>query len=133
MINNLSELVMVYVEDEAHVREKIGRALRRRVHTLHMAENGLEGLELIRKYRPHIVITDLEMPVMNGMEMIAHIRDKSPELCDMPIVVVTAYKDQEHFTEFANIYVYKPIDISYLIQTIENIAVECGIIQKPAD
>lgn len=133
MVNNLNGLVVVYVEDEENVREKVGRALRRRVHQLHVAQNGKEGLELIHKYNPHIVITDLEMPVMNGMEMIAHIRDKSPELCDPPIIVVTAYKDEEHFTKFANLYVYKPIDINNLMQTVEALASECGIILKPLD
>ena len=114
------ELKVVYVEDEEEVRSQIARALRRRVAEIHTAENGKEGLELVQKVNPDVVVTDLEMPVMNGLEMIQHIRDEFDR--ERPIIVVTAYKDDEHHTDLADGYVYKPVVIDELAEQVLNLA-----------
>ena len=65
----LRELTLLYVEDEEEIREQLSRFLRRRVGTLYTAANGKEGLEMFRQHQPDLVITDIEMPIMNGLEM----------------------------------------------------------------
>lgn len=123
----LKELTILYVEDEENVRVKVGRALSRRVGTLYTAENGLEGLELIKKHKPDMVITDLEMPKMTGIEMIRQAKAHCEDLCAVPVVVVTAYRDDEHFTDLANLYVYKPVRIRELVESMVKLMIECNI------
>ena len=112
MTEVLKTITVLYVEDEEEVRSAIMRALKRRVGNVIMASNGKEGLELFKAEHPDIVITDLEMPIMNGIAMIEKIRDISGN--DYPIIVVTAYKDDEHYTPLADGYIYKPIHFDEL-------------------
>jgi CheY-like chemotaxis protein len=107
MDKQFTNLTVLYVEDEEEVRENITMALKRRVGTVITAVNGQEGLEMYKAHHPDMIITDLEMPVMNGLVMIEKIR----EIChpDYPIMVITAYQDEEHYTELADSYLYKPV------------------------
>ncbi len=115
----LKESTVVYVEDEQEIRTQITIFLKRRVKAIYEAANGEEGLEKIKEHNPDVVITDIEMPVMNGLEMIKKIR----ELYDgsKPIIVITGYLDDEHFSSEADIYVYKPIDMYRLVEVIEEV------------
>lgn len=118
-IEILKTLRVVYVEDNDDVRENIIIMLKRRFKEVMAACNGKEGLELVLQHNPDIVITDLEMPVMDGMQMIKEIRKTQKEL---PIVVITAHRDEAYKTELADGYVYKPIDKNELFTTITEIA-----------
>lgn len=103
----LKEKVVLYVEDDDLTRDAFSLMLSRLVKEVHKAENGLVGLEKFKELNPDIVITDIEMPVMNGKELVKHIRAISKE---HPIIVITAYKDQEHQLECVNRILYKPIN-----------------------
>lgn len=111
-MGTLDTITVLYVEDEEEVRNSIARALKRRVGNIITAANGQEGLDLFKKERPDIIVTDLEMPIMNGITMIEKIREISGN--DYPIIVVTAYRDDEHYTPLANGYIYKPIHFDEL-------------------
>ncbi len=124
-MGTLDTITVLYVEDEEEVRNSIARALKRRVGNIITAANGQEGLDLFKKERPDIIVTDLEMPIMNGMTMIEKIREISGN--DYPIIVVTAYRDDEHYTPLANGYIYKPIHFDEL----ENMVVT--LIEKRTD
>jgi len=60
------------------------------------AENGLQGLQLFKQQQPDIVITDIRMPVMNGLEMSQNIRNIDTEI---PIVFLSAHSDTEMLQE----------------------------------
>lgn len=111
----LSELAVLYVEDEPVARMSIGAFLKRQVATLYTGENGKEGLELFTTHRPQVVITDLEMPLMNGMEMIRRIREVDN---GTPIIITTAYDDEAHRCDLANRVILKPIIFNDLLQQI---------------
>jgi CheY-like chemotaxis protein len=113
-------LAVVYVEDDDDMRESVARLLRRRVGSLYLAANGREGLNMVRDHHTDMVITDLEMPVMNGLEMIRLIRAEFSE--HMPIIVITAYKDEEHRTPLADYYVYKPLDSRELFKIMAHLS-----------
>ena len=113
----LAQLSVVYVEDDPDTQTLIGRAMNRRLRQTHLAGNGREGLELVRMHDPDLVVTDLEMPVMDGLEMIEHIRGEFGYT--KPVLVVTAYNDEEHRTELADGYVLKPVVLGELFGTIE--------------
>lgn len=114
----LKDLTAIFVEDEEPVRKNLSQVLRRRIGSVYTAINGEDGLQKVIDHDPDIVITDLEMPVMNGIVMIKKIR----ELYDHnhPIIVITAYKDEEHFTDLADGYLYKPV----LIEELEALIID---------
>ena len=120
-MKELSEVTIVYAEDDIITRQEIARFLRRRVAEVYEADNGQDGLELIEKHQPDIVLTDIEMPVMNGIEMIKKVRDEFKS--DRPIIVITGYDDDEHRTELANAYVYKPIQYRKILELISDLLV----------
>ena len=117
----LKTLSVLYVEDEDMVREEVSRFLRRRFARVDEAKNGAEGLELFEKNVYDIVITDIKMPVMDGLSMAERIRNLRD---GMPIVIVTAFTDTDYFIKAIELgvdgYVKKPIDTEQLIaQTLK--------------
>jgi len=115
-VGALKNLKVVYVEDEDMIRASVARIIKRRVKELYVGKDGLEGLELVKKHQPDIVITDIEMPIMNGLEMIKRIREGHKD--DTPIIAMTAYQDEEHYTDLANAYIYKPVNASILFEAM---------------
>ena len=103
---------VLYVEDEADARELVRDMLVRKYRRLvvEVAENGEAGLELFRKLRPNIVITDLSMPLMDGIAMSREIRQLSPET---HIIAVSAHSDTGYLLDAIEIginnYILKPI------------------------
>lgn len=112
----IKNMKVLFVEDEQISRETFGRLLSARVGSVHLAANGQEGLELFSRFAPDVVITDLEMPVMNGMEMIRRIRELRH---DTPIIITTGYDDDEHATDLANRTLIKPIIFSRLMDALK--------------
>jgi DNA-binding response OmpR family regulator len=117
----LKLMTVLFAEDEDLPRTSISSFLKRQVGMLDIAENGKEGLELFLAHRPAIVITDLEMPEMNGMEMIRRIREMGESV---PIIITTGYDDDEHRCELADRTLIKPIIFSKLLETIEECLTE---------
>lgn len=112
----LQKMTVLFVEDEPLARKTFGRLLSARVGTVHLAANGQEGLEMFCQFTPDVVITDLEMPVMNGTEMIRRIRERGH---DTPIIITTGYDDDEHLTDLANRTLIKPIIFSRLMEALK--------------
>jgi signal transduction histidine kinase len=111
----LGTLTVLYVEDEPTTRELLSRFLRRRVGRLVEAANGVEGLALFRAEKPALVITDIEMPELNGLAMATEIRRLD---ADVPIVVVTAFEDVDYLRRAIDAgidkYVNKPVEVAKL-------------------
>ncbi|WP_456382597.1 response regulator [Hydrogenimonas sp.] len=119
----LESCTLLYVESEKEVRNYVIPFLGPRVRTLWVAENGKAGLKLYEKHKPDIIVTDLKMPKMDGIEMSKIIRSED---CDIPIVLIASYSDQHHL--FAAIdarisaFLRKPVKINELIRTVEDLA-----------
>lgn len=92
---------------------------------LYLAENGREGVKLFKEHMPQIVITDLNMPGMGGLEMSLEIKAIK---ADTRVVVVTAYDDADYRGKCEKIgasdYITKPIVISTLLAAIERCVAE---------
>ncbi len=114
------EVAVLYVEDEELTRAAVSAPLGRRVKTLLQAKNGKEGLELFRQHRPGIVITDIRMPVMDGLAMAREIKALDEKT---QIIVTTAHNDTRYFLDAIDIgidrYVLKPIDHEKLFSGLE--------------
>lgn len=114
------DISLLYVEDERVTREQVSRILQRIVTDLHVAENGQQGLELYQQKRPDIILSDIMMPVMNGLEMARAIRAIDR---DSQIIMLTAYSDTDYLLECItlgiNQYVQKPVDFSRLVAALD--------------
>lgn len=115
----LKDFTAMYVEDEEIVKEILGMFLRRRLKKLYEAKNGAEGLEIFKEYNPDIIITDIEMPVMNGIDMIKKIKELDES---KPVIIITAFKDEAHKTNLADEIIHKPIDNRELMDKIYKLA-----------
>jgi len=128
-----NKLSILYVEDEQDTREGLASFLKRyaREGELYLAADGEEGLELYRKYRPELVIADILMPRMNGMDMVHAIREISP---DQTILMLTASSDSQYFIDSIDLkidgYLGKPIDLDLLREKIEKIASQIALRKK---
>jgi len=78
---------VLVVDDESHVRESIARALRYEGYAVDLAPDGVEALNLVRQDPPDLVILDLQMPRMDGLDMCRRLRAAGDS---MPILVLTA-------------------------------------------
>jgi YesN/AraC family two-component response regulator len=113
---------ILVVEDDHVAIDILGLMIKKKFpdFEIHTAENGLKGLELFKRYRPDIVLTDINMPEMNGMDMAAEIRSMDP---DAKFIVLTAYNDLAFFEKFNEIgfvaYILKPIEFKKLFVAIE--------------
>jgi CheY-like chemotaxis protein len=70
---------VLFVDDNDTIRQLYRRILEKHVNHLYIAENGSHGLELYQKHKPDLVITDMVMPVMNGLEMVKEIKKLPPK------------------------------------------------------
>jgi len=116
----LSTLRVLYVEDDNDILEEVAFFLKKRVKELYIASDGQEGLELFNKHSPDLVITDIQMPVMNGLEMCEHIREKDKNVA---IIVTSAYNDNSFLSHSIELaiggYLIKPINLAKLLETIQ--------------
>lgn len=111
----LKKLTVLYVEDDEDTREQFCEFLSRPVGRLITAVNGAEGLEAFIRYSPDIVVTDIQMPEMDGLTMSYEIRGRAP---DVPIIIITAFEQTDYLMRAIDIgvhkYVTKPVN-SYLL------------------
>ncbi len=118
-------ITILYVEDEEVVREGYARALNRMTPHLLLAENGEEGLAIYKKHRPDIVVSDIRMPGMDGIEMLKAIREIDP---DANFIFTTAHNDSHYMLEAleyqVNAYLQKPVSKNMLREKIEKIAAQ---------
>ncbi len=115
-----SDISLLYVEDDATTRGQVSRALAARGYRLTVAENGEQGLALFREQVYDIVLTDIMMPGVNGLEMAREIRSLSP---DIQIACMTAFSDTGLLIEAIEIginqFVLKPVILSRLFTALD--------------
>ena len=108
-------MTLLYAEDEPETRQTLSRLLEKFFYKVVAVENGALGLQEFKNGDFDIVITDIEMPKMNGLDMIAQIKKIDP---DILTAVTTAYNDEEYFLKSIDIsvdkYLVKPINTTKL-------------------
>ncbi len=113
---------ILFVEDEPEVRFELKRFLQRYSRDVMTAGNGEEGLALFQLHTPDIVISDIKMPKMNGIDMAKKIKELSPE---QTIIFTTAHSDNNYFLEAIEMqvegYILKPVDLGLLKKKIHDI------------
>ena len=123
-MNNYSRAVTIlYVEDEEDVRDGYARALKRTSRKLYTAQDGKIGLELYKKHSPDIVISDIKMPNMNGLEMVKAIKEINP---NANIIFTTAHSESAYLLEAIELhvegYLLKPVDKKSLLSIVAKLS-----------
>lgn len=86
-------LTVLIVDDSASIRSELSRALTDAGITVRAAENGLEAISAALKERPDLILTDVEMPVMDGWTLLRMVRARK-KLVDIPVVFLTSLSDE---------------------------------------
>ncbi len=120
--NICKNLTLLYVEDEDKIRNLLKSAIENEFNEVITAGNGDEGFKKFKKYQPDIIVSDILMPVCDGLEMAKNVRAISK---DIPIILFSAFSEKEKLLSAIDIgidkYLIKPVDIDELLSTVENI------------
>jgi len=126
-----SELNILYVEDEIDIQTKVVKYLSRLFKNVFSASNGEEALELYKKNSIDIVVTDIHMPKMNGLDLIKKIKEINGE---QESIIISAFSDTKYFIDAihhnVHDYVIKPIDFDQFNQTLYNLCFKITIAKE---
>ena len=87
--------LIVVMEDDAGTRMLVASVLKRDGHVVLGAEDAAQGLELVRTSRPELIISDVQMPGMNGFQMLAALR-QDPASATTPVILLTSLQERAH-------------------------------------
>jgi len=110
------------IEDQADSREMLEMVLQQQGYMVITAEDGLAGLSLAKKEKPDAIITNINMPNLDGTEMIKRVR-QIRELQQVPIVVLSALTtdDPEALINVgATVVTSKPVELKVFLETVNN-------------
>jgi len=119
-----NDRVVVVADDSISVRKFVGRMLEKVGYRVKLASDGLEASEIVAQVGCHLIITDLEMPRMNGYELLAHLRQAAATR-RIPVLVVTSRAGAKHreraLKEGAAGFLTKPVQEDQLIATVTSL------------
>jgi len=117
------KLKLLYVEDEESIREEMFEILDLYFDNIYIAKNGQEGLDMYQKHQPDVVISDIQMPIMDGISMSQEILNINK---NATIILTSAFTEQGYLKKSEAIgirhYIAKPIDINLLLTKIEEVS-----------
>ena len=120
MKDMLKNFTVLYVEDEEMVRKNAVEFLRRICKSVLEAKDGKEAIKIWSEEKPDIIITDINMPKLNGLDMAAYIRAQDKEV---QIIVATAHSDTDYLLRAVELqlvkYIIKPITKEKLTRALE--------------
>ncbi len=112
---------VLIVDDSLSVRNSLLQLVRDAGYRAEAARDGLDAIDTLRNFDPDLVLTDLEMPNMNGVELTYHLRERE-DMKGLPIIMITSRSQDKHrrMAEEAGVsaYVTKPYNDGELLQTI---------------
>jgi len=118
----MNNLTMLYAEDDVDVLQDTLFLLGPYFKTSYTAQDGEKAFEIYNEKKPDIILLDINLPLMNGLDVAKKIREKDLQT---PIVMITAYSDKEKLLNAINIgvsaYIIKPFKIAEIKQTIEKL------------
>lgn len=113
---------LLIVDDDQIIRESIGDALRSDTIDVRVADSAEQALALIASKPPDVVLTDVRMPGLDGLELLRLLRSRAP---DLDVVLMTAYDDMptvvSAMREGAVEFLVKPLDLHYLRRVLDRV------------
>lgn len=115
---------ILFVDDEASIRKLLSTYLQRRGYQVTTADDGLDALAIVEELKPHLIITDVNMPRVGGLELTRHLR-KNHRTARIPIIMLSAQKEAQDilagYAEGADEYIPKPVDMAIMAVKVETI------------
>jgi chemosensory pili system protein ChpA (sensor histidine kinase/response regulator) len=112
---------VLIVDDSLSVRRAVAMLLQDQGYEVLQARDGLEAAKVMESVRPDILLTDLEMPNMNGLELTAHVRSRA-ELAQIPVIMITSRSMDKHrrqaLSTGVDVYLTKPYSDQELLQHV---------------
>ncbi len=126
---------VLVVDDEIHIVHVVSIKLRNNGYEIITASNGAEAFELACAEKPDIIVTDFQMPVMTGLELVAKIR-QSEEIKDVPVILLTArnfaIEDKQKQDLQISGCLSKPFSPKELLENIEDILYQRAVVNREA-
>ena len=119
----LASLTILLVEDDGEARKLMQELLQGEFAKVIIAQNGDEGLKKFKKFNPDMVVTDIAMPILGGLEMAQEVKKISK---DTPVIALSAFSEKERLLKAIDIgidkYVLKPVDMDEFLPALEKLA-----------
>lgn len=113
---------ILIVDDQLGVRRLLFETFREEQHTVEMAANGMEAIELLKSFEPDLILLDMKMPGMNGIETLEKIRSMNR---GVSVIMMTAYGDTHNMEQAKELgilyYMGKPFDLFELRERVRGI------------
>ncbi len=133
-MSKLSSLTVLFVEDEKELRDALEDAISDEFAKFIVARDGDDGFKKFKKFKPDIVITDIHMPICDGLEMAREIKLISRET---PVIVLSAFSEKERLLKAIDVridkYLIKPIDPDKLMLAVNYVADDLFSLDKTVE
>lgn len=115
---------ILYIEDERPMLELVRQALKLSGYKITGATSGQEGLAMMRKQKPDLLLLDLMMPEVNGWDVYREMK-RDDQLADIPVIVITAKilsRNRVIIDDLPPVedYITKPFDVEHLIRSVQS-------------
>ena len=111
---------LLYAEDEQDTRKNVSDILNRRINKFFVAKNGIEALEIYKKHQPELVLTDIQMPGLSGLQLAEQIKQINPQA---KIIMMTAFTDTDYLLKAIELqvdgFLVKPVIKEKLISAVQ--------------
>ncbi|MCG3719297.1 response regulator transcription factor [Aliarcobacter butzleri] len=118
----MKTLKVLIVEDEIKLANLIKASIKELFFKVNIAKDGIEGLKKFQSFKPDIIISDITMPNLDGLEMCQKIREES----NIPIIILSAYSQKEKLLKAIDLginkYFIKPFDIEEFLEYLKNLS-----------
>ncbi|MCT7589919.1 response regulator transcription factor [Aliarcobacter butzleri] len=118
----MKSLKVLIVEDEIKLANLIKASIKELFFKVNIAKDGIEGLKKFQSFKPDIIISDITMPNLDGLEMCQKIREES----NIPIIILSAYSQKEKLLKAIDLginkYFIKPFDIEEFLEYLKNLS-----------
>jgi DNA-binding response OmpR family regulator len=125
MISILKKYTILYVEDEPEIQANIAEYLGNFFADIHLAADGKEALDQYYKHHPDVILLDINLPIIDGLNVAKQIRVKDN---DVKIIMLTAFTEKEKLLKATELkltkYLIKPVAPKVFKQTLENLSYE---------
>ncbi|HET6871903.1 MAG TPA: response regulator [Sporolactobacillaceae bacterium] len=120
MVNSADQKILI-VDDQFGIRILLNEIFQKAGYSTFQAANGAQALAVVKQEKPHLVILDMKIPGMDGLEILKRIKKDYEEI---KVIIMTAYGELDMIQEAMEVgavtYFSKPFDIDELLKTVQN-------------